>query len=66
MADKFIPVFAEHFFNVKFSESYICGYLLPLCDQEYEELKIEDYASHILKDKPNFIKDDNFLNNIYE
>lgn len=55
-----------HFFEQQGTQKFICGYLLPLCKIEYSQLKVEDYAWRILKDKPREVADDNYLNKIYQ
>lgn len=52
------------------SESFVCGYIVPLCEgeneKEFEELKAIEYVKDVLKDKPDLIKNDDFLDKLYE
>jgi len=34
------------------TEDYICGYLVPICDEKYVALSPDDYIDDVLKDKP--------------
>jgi hypothetical protein len=46
---------------------FVCEEVFPAChDDLYVELKVEDFAHRILSDKPDYIADDNFINNLYQ
>lgn len=67
---KFIDFFIDNLTEMIFHEDFICGYLIPLCQGEgeknYEELLAIEYINDVLRDKPDFIKDDEFLDKLYE
>jgi sphingomyelin phosphodiesterase len=55
-------------FKVKtFEPNYFCEILLPVCKPNaYELLTTEAYSKRVLADKPDFIKDNNYINNLYK
>ena len=65
LATKFEKIAMSHLFNLIVTEAYICSHVMPLCEQQYETLRVEDYAWRLLKNKPAVIADDDFLNNLY-
>ena len=60
------PIF-NGLYDLLLTEDFICSYVIPICGDELSFLKltIEDYAELILKDKPDLIKEDNFLDELY-
>ena len=63
LAKKFKHLVLKHAFQLLVTDEYVCGYLIPICEQKYEGMPVEDYAWRVLKDKPD--QDDDFLNSIY-
>ena len=44
----------------------MCNEILGLCSNPHiEELKVENVAANILSTKPDFLKNDDFINNLY-
>jgi hypothetical protein len=63
--------FMQSAFDLLITEDYICNYLLPLCTDEaeikdYQGLSAKEYALRVLEDKPESIKNDDFLDKLYE
>eukprot|EP00347_Sterkiella_histriomuscorum_P003902 403362501 len=61
----------DNIFEVTFEKDFICSYLFPICDsnstaQVYKEMKEDEYITEILKDKPDFLKNDDFIDNLYK
>lgn len=56
----------ENLFAILFSEARICGSLFPVCEIKYKDLKIEDYATRVLENKPDSSINDDFLNQVYK
>jgi len=53
-------------FELLIHEDYICHYLIPLCDQQtYITLNTEDYIKETLKDKPEYIRKDDFIDQLH-
>lgn len=52
-------------FSLVLTEDYLCGYVMPLCDEKFKNLPVEDFIRKILIDKPDLIKQDDFLDKIY-
>ena len=63
LAEKFKHLVLKHAFSLIVTDEYVCGYLIPICEQKYEGMPVEDYAWSVLKDKPD--QDDDFLNSVY-
>lgn len=46
--------------------------MFPVCEEGesvsrvYHELKVDDYVKEILADKPEFLKNDDFIDNLYK
>ena len=63
MGDIMIPMLT----NLILSPTYACGKGLNLCtDVKYVELKASDYVARVLSTKPDFLKDNNYLNSLYK
>ena len=63
----YTEVIHANVFEFLFHEDFICHYAIPLCDgQMYTELRAEDYIKEVLADKPDLIKDDDYMDKIYE
>jgi hypothetical protein len=53
-------------FDLVANEKYICHYAIPLCEEPvFKQLKHSDYISEVLADKPDFIKNDDYIDNLY-
>lgn len=62
----YTEVIHANLFEFIFHEDFICHYAIPLCEeQKYTELKAEDYIKQVLSDKPHFIQNDDYMDNIY-
>jgi len=45
----------------------MCQVKIPLCQKtDFKELYLEDYVERVLSDKPHFLKNDDFVDNLYE
>lgn len=50
-----------------FEPNYFCEVEIPACNHnKYEILERDSYAEKVLEDKPDIIKDNNFINNLYD
>ena len=48
------------------SPNYVCEEIIPVCQKkDYELLEPADYVSRILATKPDAIKGDDYINNVY-
>ena len=53
--------------NKAFEPNYFCEVTLPICNHDtYEVITREDYQKRVLADKPEFIQDNNYINNLYK
>jgi hypothetical protein len=53
-------------FTYTLNKDFVCHYAFPICDEKkFEEILIEDFTSDVLRDKPEYIKDDDFLDKLY-
>lgn len=49
------------------SKNRVCNEFLGYCNNpKFTEISVEDYTTRVLSDKPESIKDDNFINNLYD
>ena len=56
----------EEVFLLMLSPAFSCGYLFDLCDTVYYVANSTDeFQREILKDKPEAVADNSFLNNLY-
>ena len=63
MEDIIIPVLTQSVF----SPDYFCGEFLGYCtDENYYVFYAEAWVEQLLSTKPDIIKDNNYLNNIYK
>jgi sphingomyelin phosphodiesterase len=63
MGDIIIPVLSQSIF----SPDYFCGEFLGYCtDENYYVFYAEDWVNQLLKTKPAAIKDNNYVNKIYD
>lgn len=57
-------------FKIKtFEPNYFCQVQVPACDSKHNKYTIlekTDYQNKMLADKPDLIKDNNFINNLYK
>jgi hypothetical protein len=48
-------------------KKYICGNVFPSCrEPDYIELNTDEYIGRVLSTKPDQIKDNNFIDNLYK
>jgi len=62
MGDIILPVLAESVF----SPDYFCGELLGYCSDSYYVFYAEDWVNQLLKTKPAYLADNNYVNNLYD
>ena len=62
MGDVIVPVLA----NFLLSPDYVCSRILTMCDPVYKELSQDDFVTRVLSDKPNHIKDNDFVDKLYQ
>ena len=62
----YTEVIHTNVFELILNDKYICGYIFPVCDERsYKELSAHDYIDDVLSDKPDIIKNDDFLDKLY-
>lgn len=69
VSDTFVPFFIDQLREEKFSPSYFCEVQFQACNNRnnaYKVLGKKDYQTNVLRDKPDIIKDNNYINNLYE
>lgn len=67
ISDAYVGMVMENLAIKTFEPNYFCEILLPVCKpNNYELLSTESYTRRILSDKPDFIKDNNYINNLYK
>lgn len=69
ISHSYIAIMANNFKIKTLEPSYFCEVVLPVCknsENKYKILQIGDYEKQILADKPDFVKDNNFMNNMYK
>lgn len=63
MGTSAIPVFAQSVV----SADYLCSVVLNVCEKpSFTVYKAEDYVDRLLNQKPEVIKDNNYINNLYK
>lgn len=63
MADVIVPVLTESVL----SPDYFCSEFLGYCsNSNYYVFEAETYVNDLLKNKPDYIKDNNYINNLYQ
>ncbi|CAI2362663.1 unnamed protein product [Moneuplotes crassus] len=64
---KEIEILVDGLKKKTFNPNYLCEITLPLCKKEHFKMQTrESYAERILSDKPKFIKNDDFIDNLYK
>ena len=63
--------FFENLFQLLVTEEYICSYVFPLCKEDPSVRDIwgsdtNSYVNRVLSDKPEAIKEDDFIDKLYE
>lgn len=69
LSHSYISIVANNFRIKTLEPSYFCEVVVPICqndENKYKVLEIADYEKKVLADKPDFIKDNNFMNRMYE
>lgn len=69
ISHSYIAIMANSLKIKTLEPSYFCEVVLPICknsENKYKILQIGDYEKQILADKPDFVKDNNFMNNMYK
>lgn len=61
MADVIIPTLT----NFILSPDYLCSRVLGMCDPVFKELDYNEYIGRVLADKPESIKDNEYVNKLY-
>ena len=61
MGDIIVPVLAKFLL----SPDYICSRVLGYCDPVYKELSQDDFVQRVLADKPEHLKSNDFVDNLY-
>ena len=57
----------SHIYEIVVNENIICNYFIPVCNSYVlRALTYDDYIQDVLKDKPAFIQDDAYLDNMYK
>jgi hypothetical protein len=62
MGDIIVPVLT----NFLLSSDYVCSRILHYCNKEYVELNETDYVTRVLSDKPEYLKTNDFVDNLYK
>jgi hypothetical protein len=62
MAEVIIPTLT----NFILSPDYLCSRVLSMCDPIFKELDQNDFINRVLADKPEFLKSNNFVNDLYD
>lgn len=69
LSDAYVAMFLKEFKFKTFEPDYFCQVELSACNSKQNKYKILNkkvYQDRILADKPDFIKDNNFINNLYK
>uniref|UniRef100_A0A7S3NWK0 Sphingomyelin phosphodiesterase n=1 Tax=Euplotes crassus TaxID=5936 RepID=A0A7S3NWK0_EUPCR len=69
ISDAYVRVVMENLKVKTFEPHYLCEILLPACGSRAHKYKVqtrEEFEERILADKPDYIQDNNFINNLYE
>ena len=62
MGDVIVPTLT----NFVLSPDYLCAKIIESCDDvDFIELDAKEYVTRILKDKPDIIKNDDFIDSLY-
>jgi len=61
MGDIIVPVLA----NFLLGPDYLCANVLNYCQKEFVELSQSDYVHRVLSNKPNFLENNDFVQNLY-
>lgn len=62
MGDIIVPVLA----NFLLSPDYICSRILQQCSPAFKELDQNEFVTRILSDKPDHIKTNDYVDNLYK
>jgi len=45
----------------------MCQVKIPLCQKtNFKELHVQDYVDRVLSDKPHYLREDDFIDNLYQ
>jgi len=67
ISDAYVEMIMVNLKIKTFEPNYFCEVELGVCKpNKYEVLSTEDYTTRVLSDKPDFIKDNNYINSLYD
>ncbi len=61
MGDIIVPVLT----NFLLSPDYLCSRVMKICTDPFEVLDHKEFVTRILSDKPEFLKNNDFVHNLY-
>lgn len=65
--DGYVPSVLNGLRNKLFNAKIMCQVKIPLCyNTDYRELYVEDYVDRVLFDKPSILRNDDFIDNLYQ
>jgi len=65
--DGYVPSIVNGLRHKLFNSQIMCQVKIPLCQKtDFKELYAEDYVERILSDKPHNLRNDDFIDNLYE
>jgi len=66
MVNRMAPIILEVMANSYLESNYFCVEIMEVCDTPtFTRFEADDYIKDLLADKPEHIKDNNYLNNLY-
>jgi hypothetical protein len=59
--------FFDTAFKVTLNKDFVCHYVFPVCEKKvYEAISFEAYRERVLRDKPQELAGDDFINKVYQ